>query len=89
MFNKQEQEVINQIRIIEDQQRSTMIEINNILRSIPDLLVEGEEQNFELKNANNRMKSLINQRLQLMNSIGIKADGPLPSNIEKHLLDNS
>jgi hypothetical protein len=25
----------------------------------------------------------------LMNSIGIKADGPLPSNIEKHLLDNS
>ena len=44
MFTESEKEIIGQIKAIEDLQRSSMIEINNILRSIADLNLEGEEK---------------------------------------------
>lgn len=86
MFNDNEKSIINQIRLIEDEQRSTMTIINNILRSIKDLSLEGEEERPDLKAANDKMKELIYNRIVLMNSIGITAKSPLPDNIEKHLL---
>lgn len=86
MFNEIEKDKIEEIRQIEDLQRSTMIEINNILRSIEDLSIEGENQRPDLKNANDRMKSLITRRIELLNSIGVTPQSNLPDNIEKHLL---
>jgi hypothetical protein len=86
MFNEINKEVVKQIREIEDLQRSTMVEINNILRSIPDLLTEGEEQRPDLKAANRKMVDLITQRYALFASIGVAPESNLPDNIEKHLL---
>ncbi len=86
MFNDDEKIVIGQIQEIENEQRSTMTIINNILRSIEDLSLEGEEERPDLKAANDKMKELIYNRSVLMNSIGITAKSPLPDNIEKHLL---
>lgn len=86
MFNNNEKDIIDQIRNIEDEQRSTMTTINNILRSIDDISIEGEDERADLKSANDRMKELIYNRIMLMNSIGIKPLSPLPDNIEEHLL---
>jgi hypothetical protein len=86
MFNEIEKNKIKEIREIEDLQRATMTEINNILSSILDLSVEGEEQRPDLKEANDRMKQLIHRRLVLFNELGITPESNLPNNIEKHLL---
>ena len=86
MFTKEEARKIDQIKQIEDLQRSAMIEINNILRSIEDLSIEGEEQRPDLKAANDNMKDLIQRRNALFMSIGVKPESNLPDNIEKHLL---
>lgn len=86
MFTELEKEIIGQIKAIEDLQRSSMIEINNILRSISDLSIEGEEQRPDLKAANDNMKYLIQLRNQLFAQIGVTPESNLPDNIEKHLL---
>lgn len=86
MFTKEEARKIDQIKQIEDLQRSAMIEINNILRSIEDPSIEGEEQRPDLKAANDNMKDLIQRRNALFMSIGVKPESNLPDNIEKHLL---
>ena len=86
MFTKEEAQKIDQIKQIEDLQRSAMIEINNILRSIEDPSIEGEEQRPDLKAANDNMKDLIQRRNALFMSIGVKPESNLPDNIEKHLL---
>lgn len=86
MFTEIEKEKIQQIKEIEDLQRSTMVEINNILRSINDLSTEGEEERPDLKAANDKMKNLIKTRNLLFSSIGIQPESNLPDNIEKHLL---
>jgi hypothetical protein len=86
MFTKEEAQKIDQIKQIEDLQRSAMIEINNILRSIEDPSIEGEEQRPDLKAANDNMKDLIQKRNALFMSIGVKPESNLPDNIEKHLL---
>ena len=86
MFTESEKEIIGQIKAIEDLQRSSMIEINNILRSIADLNLEGEEQRPDLKAANDNMKDLIQMRNQLFKQIGVTPESNLPDGIEKHLL---
>jgi len=86
MFNEIEKNKIKEIREIEDLQRATMTEINNILRSIPDLSIEGENERPDLKDANDRMKQLIHRRIVLLNELGIRPESNLPRNIEKHLL---
>ena len=86
MFTKEEAQKIDQIKQIEDLQRSAMIKINNILRSIEDPSIEGEEQRPDLKAANDNMKDLIQKRNALFMSIGVKPESNLPDNIEKHLL---
>jgi hypothetical protein len=63
-----------------------MKEINAILRSIVDLSIEGEDQNPDLKNANDRMKFLIFERISLLKSIGATDISVLPDNIEPHFL---
>lgn len=86
MFNEIEKNKIKEIREIEDLQRTTMTEINNILRSITDLSIEGEDQRPDLKEANDKMKQLIHRRMVLFNELGIAPNSTLPDNIEKHLL---
>lgn len=86
MFTESEQAIIYQIKEIEALQRSAMIEINNILRSIVDLSIEGEEERPDLKAANNSMKDLIQRRNSLFLQIGVTPESNLPDGIEKHLL---
>jgi hypothetical protein len=86
MFTEEEAQKIHQIKQIEDMQRSAMIEINNILRSIEDLSIEGEEKRPDLKAANDNMKDLIKRRNAIFMSIGVIPESNLPDNIEKHLL---
>jgi hypothetical protein len=86
MFTELEKEVIGQIRVIEDLQRSAMIDINNILRSIADPSIEGEDERPDLKAANDNMKYLIQSRNHLFAQIGVTPESNLPDNIEKHLL---
>jgi len=86
MFTEEEAQKIDQIKQIEDMQRSAMIEINNILRSIEDLSIEGEEKRPDLKAANDNMKDLIKRRNAIFMSIGVTPESNLPDNIEKHLL---
>jgi hypothetical protein len=86
MFTEEEAQKIDQIKQIEDMQRSAMIEINNILRSIEDLSIEGEEKRPDLKAANDNMKDLIKRRNAIFRSIGVTPESNLPDNIEKHLL---
>jgi hypothetical protein len=86
MFTEEEAQKIDQIKQIEDMQRSAMIEINSILRSIEDLSIEGEEKRPDLKAANDNMKDLIKRRNAIFMSIGVTPESNLPDNIEKHLL---
>lgn len=86
MFTESEKEIIGQIKEIEDRQRSAMIEINNILKSISDFTIEGEDQRPDLKAANDNMKDLIQMRNQLFKQIGVTPESNLPEGIEKHLL---
>ena len=86
MFTEEEAQKIDQIKQIEDMQRSAMIEINSILRSIEDLSIEGEEERPDLKAANDNMKDLIKRRNAIFMSIGVTPESNLPDNIEKHLL---
>jgi len=81
MFTELEKEVIGQIRVIEDLQRSAMI-----LRSIADPSIEGEDERPDLKAANDNMKYLIQSRNHLFAQIGVTPESNLPDNIEKHLL---
>ena len=86
MFTEIEKEKIAKIKEIEDLQRSCMVEINNILRSITDIYSEGEEQRPDLKEANDKMKNLITERIRLFGELKIQPESNLPDNIEKHLL---
>lgn len=86
MLTDQEKAIAEQIHLVENQQREVMKEINVILRSIPNVMEEGEESYPDLLSKNNEMKSLIAERAQLFLSMGVIIDKPLPDNIEEHYL---
>ena len=86
MLTDEEKAIIEEIHLVENQQRELMKDINFILRSISNIFEEGEEDYPDLLAKNNEMKDLIVKRTQLFLSIGIIIDKPLPDNIEEHYL---